>query len=60
MVIVVIGGLITSAFLSQRVIPVVFTFVDDLIVAVRAKLDMRPDQLGGVPVYRQAAWSFSF
>ena len=29
--IVVIGGLITSTFLSLLVIPVVFTFVDDLI-----------------------------
>ena len=31
MAIVVIGGLITSTFLSLLVIPVVFTFVDDLI-----------------------------
>ncbi|HET6787197.1 MAG TPA: efflux RND transporter permease subunit, partial [Aquabacterium sp.] len=30
MAIVVIGGLITSTFLSLLVIPVVFTFVDDL------------------------------
>jgi hypothetical protein len=29
MAIVVIGGLITSTFLSLLVIPVVFTFVDD-------------------------------
>jgi Cu/Ag efflux pump CusA len=29
--IVVIGGLITSTFLSLLVIPVVYTFVDDLI-----------------------------
>ncbi|RIX44054.1 MAG: efflux RND transporter permease subunit [Rhodocyclales bacterium GT-UBC] len=35
MAIVVIGGLITSTFLSLLVIPVVFTFVDDLIVKVR-------------------------
>ncbi len=42
MAIVVIGGLITSTFLSLLVIPVVFTFVDDLIVVVRAKLGMRP------------------
>jgi multidrug efflux pump subunit AcrB len=31
MAIVVIGGLITSTFLSLLVIPVVFTFVDDII-----------------------------
>jgi len=31
MAIVVIGGLITSTFLSLLVIPVVYTFVDDLI-----------------------------
>ena len=32
MSIVVIGGLITSTFLSLLVIPVVFTYVDDIIV----------------------------
>jgi multidrug efflux pump subunit AcrB len=32
MAIVVIGGLITSTFLSLLVIPVVFTYVDDVIV----------------------------
>lgn len=42
MAIVVIGGLITSTFLSLLVIPVVFTFVDDLIGVVRAKLGMQP------------------
>jgi hypothetical protein len=31
MAIVVIGGLITSTFLSLLVIPVVFTFVDDAV-----------------------------
>ena len=31
MAIVVIGGLITSTFLSLLVIPVVFTWVDDLV-----------------------------
>jgi len=30
MAIVVIGGLITSTFLSLLIIPVVFTFVDDI------------------------------
>jgi Cu/Ag efflux pump CusA len=32
MAIVVIGGLITSTFLSLLVIPVVFTYVDDLLI----------------------------
>ncbi|MGL4995081.1 MAG: efflux RND transporter permease subunit, partial [Deefgea sp.] len=31
MAIAVIGGLITSTFLSLLVIPVVFTYVDDLV-----------------------------
>ena len=35
MAIVVIGGLITSTFLSLLVIPVLFTYVDDLIVYLR-------------------------
>lgn len=35
---VVIGGLITSTFLSLLVIPVVFTYVDDLILALRTRL----------------------
>ncbi len=34
MAIVVIGGLITSTFLSLLVIPVVFTFVDDVVLGV--------------------------
>ena len=38
MAIVVIGGLITSTFLSLLVIPVVFTYVDDLIQRVQALL----------------------
>ena len=42
MAIVVIGGLITSTFLSLLVITVVFTFVDDLIGWTRAKLGMQP------------------
>jgi multidrug efflux pump subunit AcrB len=41
MAIVVIGGLITSTFLSLLVIPVVFTFVDDLISWVRAGFGMK-------------------
>ena len=35
MAIVVIGGLITSTFLSLLVIPVVFTFVDDVVQGMR-------------------------
>jgi multidrug efflux pump subunit AcrB len=35
MAIVVIGGLITSTFLSLLVIPVVFTYVDDLVHRVQ-------------------------
>ena len=52
MAIVVIGGLITSTFLSLLVVPVVFTYVDDAIAALRkafrrrrpapAALDPRP------------------
>jgi len=35
--VVVIGGLITSTFLSLLVIPVVFTLLDDLLVILRAR-----------------------
>jgi len=35
MAIVVIGGLITSTFLSLLVVPVVFTYVDDVVQALR-------------------------
>ena len=45
MAIVVIGGLITSTFLSLLVVPVVFTYVDDLIVWVRQLLGRRPAPL---------------
>jgi len=41
MAIVVIGGLITSTFLSLLVIPVVFTYVDDLIASVRVRLGLK-------------------
>ena len=41
MAIIVIGGLITSTFLSLLVIPVVFTYVDDLLVAFRRLLPAR-------------------
>jgi multidrug efflux pump subunit AcrB len=42
MAIVVIGGLITSTFLSLLVIPVVFTFVDDAVQASRRLLRRKP------------------
>jgi multidrug efflux pump subunit AcrB len=38
MAIVVIGGLITSTFLSLLVIPVVFTYVDDAVLKIKALL----------------------
>jgi len=41
MAIVVIGGLITSTFLSLLVIPVVFTYVDD----IRAWVHTLPERL---------------
>jgi Cu/Ag efflux pump CusA len=42
MAIVVIGGLITSTFLSLLVIPVLFTYVDDLIQLVQRLLRRKP------------------
>jgi multidrug efflux pump subunit AcrB len=54
MAIVVIGGLITSTFLSLLVIPVVFTFVDDAVHKIQGFFKRRhhaanqvPDQAGG-------------
>ncbi len=38
MAIVVIGGLITSTFLSLLVIPVVFTYVDDVVLKINSLL----------------------
>jgi Cu/Ag efflux pump CusA len=35
MAIVLIGGLIASTFLSLLVVPVVFTFVDDVLKGIR-------------------------
>ncbi len=46
MAIVVIGGLITSTFLSLLVIPVLFTYVDDAIALVRRWLRMKPGAHG--------------
>ncbi len=42
MAIVVIGGLITSTFLSLLVIPVVFTYVDDAITRIQRVLQRKP------------------
>lgn len=42
MAIVVIGGLITSTFLSLLVIPVVFTYVDDGVQFITSKLKRQP------------------
>jgi multidrug efflux pump subunit AcrB len=42
MAIVVIGGLITSTFLSLLVIPVLFTYVDDLVQVVQRLLRRKP------------------
>jgi multidrug efflux pump subunit AcrB len=42
MAIVVIGGLITSTFLSLLVIPVLFTYVDDGITQLRRLLRLKP------------------
>ena len=47
MAIVVIGGLITSTFLSLLVIPVLFTYVDDLIGALRRLFRRRHAQAQG-------------
>jgi hypothetical protein len=41
MAIVVIGGLITSTFLSLLVVPVVFTYVDDALTWLRGRLPRR-------------------
>ena len=49
MAIVVIGGLITSTFLSLLVIPVVFTVVDDGIQAVGRLLGRKPSASDAAP-----------
>ena len=43
MAIVVIGGLITSTFLSLLVIPVLFTYVDDMVQWLKAKVGYREE-----------------
>nr|AJF34462.1 acriflavin resistance protein [Eleftheria terrae] len=44
MAVVAIGGLISSTFLSLLVIPVVFTYVDDVVQWVQRRLRRRPQQ----------------
>jgi len=44
MAIAVIGGLVTSTFLSLLVIPVVFTYVDDLLVWASRKFRRKPGE----------------
>jgi multidrug efflux pump subunit AcrB len=44
MAIAVIGGLVTSTFLSLLVIPVVFTYVDDLLVWAGRKFRRKPGE----------------
>ncbi len=45
MAIVVIGGLITSTFLSLLVVPVVFTYVDDVVQALRRLRGSPPQEV---------------
>ncbi len=50
MAIVVIGGLITSTFLSLLVVPVVFTYVDDFLSFIRRRiLHRRPSPPAAAP-----------
>jgi hypothetical protein len=53
MAIVVIGGLVTSTFLSLLVIPVVFTYVDDAVLKIGSVLHRRraahPTGAGAAP-----------
>jgi multidrug efflux pump subunit AcrB len=50
MAIVVIGGLITSTFLSLLVVPVVFTYVDDFLSFIRRRiLHRRPNPPEAAP-----------
>jgi hypothetical protein len=50
MAIVVIGGLITSTFLSLLVIPVLFTYVDDGIAALQRLLRRGKPAVPATPV----------
>jgi multidrug efflux pump subunit AcrB len=51
MAIVVIGGLVTSTFLSLLVIPVIFTFVDDFLLRVRRLFHAGQDQAEAMPTH---------
>jgi multidrug efflux pump subunit AcrB len=54
MAIVVIGGVVTSTFLSLLVIPVIFTFVDDLLALARRPFRQKAPQQQSLP-HRRAA-----
>ncbi len=54
MAIVVIGGLITSTFLSLLVIPVVFTFVDDVVQWFAKHAHRRRHEAAAQPAEGQA------
>ena len=55
MAIVVIGGLITSTFLSLLVIPVLFTYVDDMIQGLQRRLRRKPKAANAPGVGTQGA-----
>ena len=55
MAIVVIGGLITSTFLSLLVVPVVFTYVDDAVQRVRRLFGRKQRAIGGPTAPGEAA-----
>jgi multidrug efflux pump subunit AcrB len=55
MAIVVIGGLITSTFLSLLVVPVVFTYVDDAVQRVRRLFGRKQREIGGPATPGEAA-----
>jgi hypothetical protein len=54
MAIVVIGGVVTSTFLSLLVIPVIFTFVDDLLALALRPFRQKAAQQQSLP-HRRAA-----
>ena len=46
----VVGGMLTSTFLTLYVIPVVYTLLDDLRVKFGAKAPLEPPQSEAIPV----------
>ena len=52
MAIVVIGGLLTSTFLSLLVIPVVYSVVDDVVQWARQRVGTSPSSRTGGPMYK--------